>query len=801
MIATLLTGCRIAGPGSGGGLGGGGGTGPFAISAVVTGLSSGSTGFALKDNGTDTLNVTANGTFSFTTKIASGSPYLVTISTQPSSPAQICSVAGGSGTTTANTPVKVTCSIGTGNVISGQVTGLLGSGLVLQDNATDNTPVTANGGFSFPTTIPTGSKYNVTVSAQPSNPTQTCTVGNGSGTAQSNVGTVVVTCSSGTLSLGGSVSGLSGTGLTLGNSDGDTVKISANGSFQFPILLVSGQSYNVTILTQPTGPTQICAIAFNMGTATTNVSSVQVTCPAVFHSVGGQVVGLYVPVGQTSNMVLQNNGGDNLPIIGNGAFTFVTQIANASAYDISIFVQPNSQSQGCTTWNWSGVALANVTDITIDCGHNDWTWMNGPNTSNQDEQVSTPPIDHTKQDSDAPGGSKYSSSWTDPKTGNLWLFTGSSHQIKHPNVGAFFGEMWEYGLTQSYFGGYSNYWTQVFAAPPATSPIPRWGAVTWVDATGNFWLFGGQDGADEFLNDLWTFNPSSLAWTYVSGGILQPTNGVYGTLGQAAGGNIPGGRWGAAARTDSSGTLWLFGGYGFADATSANTGLLNDLWKYSGGQWTWVSGASTLNPNGVYGSLGQAAAGNVPGGRQAPVAWIDNAGKFWMFGGFNLSPTGQPNAFNDLWEFNGTQWAWMSGANTVNQTGTYGAQGIAAASNVPGARWSPAAWSDSNGNFWMFGGFGYDATGNGTLDDMWEYKAGQWIWAKGPSSVSQTGAYGVAPDPFVYPHVTSYPGSRWGATYWSAPNGFWMFGGEGFDSVSGGGDQLLSDLWRYLPYP
>jgi hypothetical protein len=61
----------------------------------------------------------------------------------------------------------------------------------------------------------------------------------------------------------------------------------------------------------------------------------------------------------------------------------------------------------------------------------------------------------------------------------------------------------------------------------------------------------------------------------------------------------------------------------------------------------------------------------------------------------------------------------------------------------------------------------------------------------------------------VYPHVTNYPGSRWGATYWvttvSTPNGpesvFWMFGGEGFDSSTGGGDQLLSDLWRYLPYP
>ena len=261
IAASLLAGCRVGGS-AGNNLGGGGGgaTGPFTISAVVTGLSAASTGFILVDNGTDTLNISGNGSFAFKTKIASASPYLVTISTQPSSPVQICSVSGGSGTTTTNTNVQVTCSIGSGNVISGQVTGLLGSGLVLQDNGADNTAVKLNGGFTFPTTITSGATYNVTILTQPSGPAQTCTVASGSGTAQANVGTVVVTCSSGTLSLGGSVSGLSGSGLTLGNSDGDTVSISADGSFTFPILLVSGQTYNVTILTQPTNPTPACTI-------------------------------------------------------------------------------------------------------------------------------------------------------------------------------------------------------------------------------------------------------------------------------------------------------------------------------------------------------------------------------------------------------------------------------------------------------------------------------------------------------------------------------------------------------------
>jgi hypothetical protein len=426
--------------------------------------------------------------------------------------------------------------------------------------------------------------------------------------------------------------------------------------------------------------------------------------------------------------------------------------------------------------------------------------MDGPNTSNQDAQFTKPPVDHTKQDNDTPGGSKYSASWTDTG-GNLWLFTGSSHDLMKPNVGAFFGEMWEYVGTQIYVGGLNNYWTKI--PPNAVVPTPRWGAVTWT-AGGNFWLFGGQDISGNFLNDLWNYNPTNNTWTFVSSG---PTlNGVYGVKGTPGASNFPGARWGATAKIDpTTGTVWLFGGYGFGalPGTPPNIpGLLNDLWKYSGGQWTWVSGSNVINQSGTYGQLGVSAAANVPGGRQGVVSWMDKSGNFWIFGGFQLSAS-QPNAFNDLWEFTvgNSQWAWISGANFVNQTANFGTQGVAAATNVPGARWIPASWSDSSGNFWLFGGLGYDATANGTLADLWEFKGGQWIWVKGPSSANQSGFYGIQPNPIVWPHVINYPGSRWGAAYWAAPNGFWMFGGEGFDSASGVGDALLNDLWRYLPYP
>jgi hypothetical protein len=74
------------------------------------------------------------------------------------------------------------------------------------------------------------------------------------------------------------------------------------------------------------------------------------------------------------------------------------------------------------------------------------------------------------------------------------------------------------------------------------------------------------------------------------------------------------------------------------------------------------------------------------------------------------------------------------------------------------------------------------------------------------NAVSQTGVYGLqasSSDGSIWPHVTNYPGSRYGSGYWFTSNGtFWLLGGEGFDSTTtAGGNGLMNDLFRYLPYP
>ncbi len=291
-------------------------------------------------------------------------------------------------------------------------------------------------------------------------------------------------------------------------------------------------------------------------------------------------------------------------------------------------------------------------------------------------------------------------------------------------------------------GGASGVYGTLGVAATSNIPGGRWGAVSWVDSSGNPWLFGGNGfgsvGTGGELNDLWEFEPATKEWTWVSGSSTGSTishgqPGIYGTLGVAATGNVPGGRDSAVSWIDSSSNLWLFGGKGF-DSTGTFAEL-NDLWEFDPAtkEWTWVSGSNTIGVNGdlygVYGTLGVAAAGNVPGGRYTAVSWIDSSGNLWLFGGQGVDATGTWGHLNDLWEFNPAtkEWTWVSGSNSVGanggMSGIYGTLGVAATGNVPGGRESALSWIDSNGNLWLFGGNGFDSTGTqGELNDLWKYQ-------------------------------------------------------------------------------
>lgn len=433
-----------------------------------------------------------------------------------------------------------------------------------------------------------------------------------------------------------------------------------------------------------------------------------------------------------------------------------------------------------------------------------WTWMAGFSTVNQTGVYGTK---GTSSASSMPGGRQASVSWLD-SSDRLWLF-GGLYTDADSGVSSYFNDLWRFDPDTSEWTWISGanttnqsgtYGTQGTAS---TSNIPgaRRASVSWIDSSGNFWLFGGvgypASGPANRLNDLWQFNPNTLAWNWVSGSSAGAQSGTYGTKGTASASNVPSSRSGSVSWIDASGNLWLFGGFG-AGASSTTVSYLNDLWKFNPNttEWTWVSGANTINQSGTYGTQGIASTSNVPGARRSSVSWIDASGNLWLFGGTTGISTGVEQRGNDLWKFNPAtlEWTWVSGANTSNQSGTYGSQGVASGSNMPGARSNGSAWIDASGDLWLMSGVGYDSSSStGYLDDLWQFDPStlQWTWVSGVDSLNQTGTYGTQGQA----SSTNLPGARFGFSTWLDSQGvLWFFGGNGYDATTLG---TLADLWQY----
>ncbi len=339
--------------------------GPFTIGGSISGLAG---TVVLQDNLGDNLSLTANGNFTFLTPVAAGGAYSVTVFTQPGMPVQTCVVSGGTGTASANvTSVAVTCTTAKFTV-GGTVTGLsAGGSLVLQDNLGDNLPISANGAFTFATSVASGAAYAVTVSTQPTTPPQTCTVTMGSGTVgAANVTNVAVSCGVVSFTIGGTVTGLAGAGpIVLQDNNGDNLNVTANGAFTFATPLAGGATYAVTVFTQPPGG-QTCVVSAGTGTVgTSNVTSVVVNCSSATFTIGGKVSGL-----APGDVVrLLDNGGDATFVSQNGNFAFPTPLANGAAYAVTVGSNPMAPIvETCTVTNGTGTVMAaNVTTVVVTC--------------------------------------------------------------------------------------------------------------------------------------------------------------------------------------------------------------------------------------------------------------------------------------------------------------------------------------------------------------------------------------------------------------------------------------------------
>jgi len=428
---------------------------------------------------------------------------------------------------------------------------------------------------------------------------------------------------------------------------------------------------------------------------------------------------------------------------------------------------------------------------------NAWTWVNGSNVISSGGSYGTL---RNPDPANAPPAREAAASTQGP-SGKLWVFGGYTYVGASFNT--YFNDLWRYDVT-------SGEWTWMAGANTTGTvgvypamvgmggsasyfPGARSYATTWVDATGNVWLFGGTDGTNDF-NDLWKFD--GTYWTWVSGSQSTGVAGSYpatvGTGGSAT--YFPGARDGAASWIDASGNLWLLGG------TSGNNDF-NDLWKFDGTYWTWVGGSSAANTKGTYGMKGMAAAANVPGARVLGTAEMDASGAVWLFGGFGVDSAGNRGYLNDLWKYSGGLWTWVFG-NEVGDSPTasvvYGVfpatQRATGPTYVPGGRESACSFVDGSGNFWVFGGWGYDGAGaQNYLNDLWMFDGTTWTWESGSNNANLPGVYGMRGTA----SLSNVPGARWNPLGWYAGGRLWMFSGSGDDSATTPG--VLNDLWSYQP--
>jgi N-acetylneuraminic acid mutarotase len=430
-----------------------------------------------------------------------------------------------------------------------------------------------------------------------------------------------------------------------------------------------------------------------------------------------------------------------------------------------------------------------------------FTWIKGDSAAQVLGVYGTQGVPHPNN---KPGARSTSATFA-PSNGNLWLFGGGGWSSS--STSGFLNDMWKFDtLTKNWtWMKGSNvtdalpfYGTKGVSAANNDPGARRWPS-GWVDAAGDFWIYGGfiNNGIGfGLLNDLWKYKISNNQWTWMGGVSTTNQKSSFGIQGVFSTTSYPSSRENCVTWTDNSGKLWLFGGFGF-DSTGTQ-GVLDDLWQYdpSINQWAWMKGSKIVNQTGTFSPIGVTSFSNNPAARYYSSGFKDATGNLWLFGGFTKTSIAYAS-MNDLWKYDisTNSWTWMKGSVTGNQNGIYGTLGVPSASNCPGSRYSMASWLDKFGNFWIFGGNGMPATSyGGKLNDVWKFDLSslQWTWMKGTNLIDKYGVYGTK----NISATTNLPGGRLNPLSWTNHKGdFYLMAGFGYATKGINND--LNDLWKY----
>jgi len=333
----------------------------------------------------------------------------------------------------------------------------------------------------------------------------------------------------------------------------------------------------------------------------------------------------------------------------------------------------------------------------------------------------------------------------------------------------------------------------------ANHPTGGYEGVEWTGKDGTFWYFESHyrdiDNGASYGSDLWRYDPAIDQWAWIKGPATPNNTGHYGTLGIEDPSNLPPARgFGAASWTDTTGNLWMFGGYAYINGDI----YYADLWRFNPEtkNWMWVKGPQQPDQVPVRGIQGIQDPANHPGSRSEMIStWVDHENNLWLFGGITFD-NGLPIC-NDLWKYSIADniWTWMKGPSNYWSDGTYGLRGIEDLQNNPPARWAATTWTDMNGDLWLFGGR-HTMNWTETMNDMWRYRiaTNSWTWMNGSiGAVADTGNVGLRceVDEEFNPQSRFECRSRWV----DSEGGLWLWGGR--TGTIDNTRSYLNDLWRY----
>jgi hypothetical protein len=162
-------------------------------------------------------------------------------------------------------------------------------------------------------------------------------------------------------SVGGVVTGLSGTHVKLQLNNFIPVVVSQNGTFKFNQILAEKTAYEIKVVGYPHNPDQLCTVNHGRGMIDKPLNDIEVACSSNVYLLSGSITG------QKSGLTLVNSNGDSLYINRNDSrFEFSRFIPAGASYSLEVQTQPYGQE--CYIINSRDVKIKhNISNVRVVC--------------------------------------------------------------------------------------------------------------------------------------------------------------------------------------------------------------------------------------------------------------------------------------------------------------------------------------------------------------------------------------------------------------------------------------------------